>query len=310
MSAPRDRADPAASAAPRPLAVHGGLACFRFGAGPPLLLMPYGHALSIVGSPHLAGLIAGLVACGRTVLTFDPPASGQSPRPTRLSLAEFLDCAAEALAVAHVAGPVDLFGHSQGGVAALAYAVERPTAVRRLILANTSSGGPAFRQAPGAIWRCGHPDFARFALRAICFVLWPRLGAERWMNNLIFRNSYVDWRYFTPTPISAADWLRRPRPRAAWGRRVAPLIDYRARLGTVRAPTLVLAGRHDPQMPPACAEALAAGIPNARLVVFERSGHYPFVEEAGAFWTAVRAFLAGEPSRPIVAAREATGVAG
>jgi hypothetical protein len=119
------------------------------------------------------------------------------------------------------------------------------------------------------------------------------------MNNLVFRASYVDRSRFTPAPIALRDWLRPPRPRAAWGSRVAWRLDYRQRLAQVRAPTLVLAGRYDPQMPPACAAELARGIPDARLVVLERSGHYAFVEEPDAFWASIGGFLA-EHTEPAV----------
>jgi pimeloyl-ACP methyl ester carboxylesterase len=122
------------------------------------------------------------------------------------------------------------------------------------------------------------------------------------MLNAVFRASYVDRARFAPAPVAWRDWLRPGRPRLWWNQRVARHLDYRGRLGEVRAPTLVLAGRHDPQMPPACGEELARGIPGARLVVFERSGHYPFIEEQGAFWAAIGGFLAGgradEPGRP------------
>jgi pimeloyl-ACP methyl ester carboxylesterase len=56
-------------------------------------------------------------------------------------------------------------------------------------------------------------------------------------------------------------------------------------------PTLILCGRHDPQYPLSCSEELAAGIRAARLVVFERTGHYPFLEEPEAFWQSVDEFL-------------------
>jgi pimeloyl-ACP methyl ester carboxylesterase len=72
---------------------------------------------------------------------------------------------------------------------------------------------------------------------------------------------------------------------------VAWRLDSRARLGAVRAPALVLAGRCDPQLPPDCAQELARGLPNAHLVVFARSGHYPFVEEPDAFWASIDRFL-------------------
>jgi pimeloyl-ACP methyl ester carboxylesterase len=114
------------------------------------------------------------------------------------------------------------------------------------------------------------------------------------MNNLIFRDSYVDRKRFTPTPITFVDWFRPPRTRDAWGLRVAWRLDYGKRLAEVRAATLVTAGRFDPQMPLACACELADVIRDARLVIFERSGHYPFVEEPEEFWTNVNRFLRTE----------------
>jgi proline iminopeptidase len=39
------------------------------------------------------------------------------------------------------------------------------------------------------------------------------------------------------------------------------------------------------------AQAIADGVPDSRLVVFERSGHMAFVEENEAYLEAVRAFL-------------------
>ena len=63
------------------------------------------------------------------------------------------------------------------------------------------------------------------------------------------------------------------------------------RLELVRAPTLVLAGRHDRACTIEAAEAIAAGIDGAELVVFERSAHMAFVEEPEAYIATVRSFL-------------------
>jgi proline iminopeptidase len=51
--------------------------------------------------------------------------------------------------------------------------------------------------------------------------------------------------------------------------------DTTARLEEIRAPTLVLVGRDDFIAPPSQAERLRRGIPNAEMIVFERSGHHP-----------------------------------
>jgi proline iminopeptidase len=40
------------------------------------------------------------------------------------------------------------------------------------------------------------------------------------------------------------------------------------------------------------AEAIAAGIPGAELVIFEHSGHMAYVEEPEAYRAALRRFLA------------------
>jgi NAD(P)-dependent dehydrogenase (short-subunit alcohol dehydrogenase family) len=62
----------------------GGLTVFARGGGPALLLMPYPHAVSVVGDPTMDLLIDRLASVGRRVVTFDPPGSGRSTRPERI----------------------------------------------------------------------------------------------------------------------------------------------------------------------------------------------------------------------------------
>ena len=72
-------------------------------------------------------------------------------------------------------------------------------------------------------------------------------------------------------------------------------IEVEDRLGDVRQPTLVLAGRHDRTCSVGAAEAIAGGVPGAELVVFEDSGHMTFAEENEAYLGAVRRFLQSVP---------------
>jgi proline iminopeptidase len=67
--------------------------------------------------------------------------------------------------------------------------------------------------------------------------------------------------------------------------------DLQDRLSEVTAPVLVLAGRYDRTCVPEAAEAMAAALPDAELLVFERSAHMPFVEESEAYLDAVGRFL-------------------
>jgi len=78
--------------------------------------------------------------------------------------------------------------------------------------------------------------------------------------------------------------------------RAAAAGDYGAialedRLAEIAHPVLVLAGRHDRTCSVDAAQAIADGVPESQLVVFERSGHMTFVEENEAYVAAVRAFL-------------------
>ncbi|HSM58965.1 MAG TPA: alpha/beta fold hydrolase, partial [Candidatus Sulfomarinibacteraceae bacterium] len=63
------------------------------------------------------------------------------------------------------------------------------------------------------------------------------------------------------------------------------------RLGEINVPTLVMAGRDDFLFPPEHQEALAAGLPNARLKIIERAGHNPQDEQTAEVMEAVRNFL-------------------
>lgn len=57
-------------------------------------------------------------------------------------------------------------------------------------------------------------------------------------------------------------------------------MDIRNGLGTITAPTLVIAGRDDPATPPAHAERIAASITGARLETLANAAHLANVEQA------------------------------
>jgi 3-oxoadipate enol-lactonase len=59
-------------------------------------------------------------------------------------------------------------------------------------------------------------------------------------------------------------------------------MDLRAGLAGITAPTLVIAGRQDPSIPPAHGEAIAAAIPGARLEILDPGAHLVSVERADA----------------------------
>jgi non-heme chloroperoxidase len=66
--------------------------------------------------------------------------------------------------------------------------------------------------------------------------------------------------------------------------------DYRDVLGDIDVPTLVCWGRHDNLLPVSGAAHLGQHIPGAEVVIFEESGHCPFIEESDAFNQTVARF--------------------
>ncbi|RKT31255.1 proline iminopeptidase [Microbacterium sp. AG1240] len=67
--------------------------------------------------------------------------------------------------------------------------------------------------------------------------------------------------------------------------------DLKPRLPGVTAPTLITVGRTDWITPVSCSETIAELIPDSHLVVFEKSGHSPQIEEAEEWTRTVRSFL-------------------
>jgi len=86
-------------------------------------------------------------------------------------------------------------------------------------------------------------------------------------------------------PPGVIDTLRtiirsaQPKGVAAAARAMASRPDATPQLGAISCPIVVFAGRQDKIVPNAESETMAKGIPGARLVWCERSGHVPMLEE-------------------------------
>jgi pimeloyl-ACP methyl ester carboxylesterase len=62
-------------------------------------------------------------------------------------------------------------------------------------------------------------------------------------------------------------------------------------LAKMKVPVLLLAGEHDQIIPPAKSQALAAAVPGVTLVMVEKAGHMPMLEEPVRTTAAIREFL-------------------
>lgn len=80
---------------------------------------------------------------------------------------------------------------------------------------------------------------------------------------------------------------------AVWGSLLDK--DFRPLLPRIEQPTLIVHGARSQLYGPATARHLAAALPRARAVSFERSGHAPHMEQPELFNTIVRDFAASLP---------------
>jgi len=276
-----------------PVSVVDGLAVYTVGSGEPVLLFPYphGHTTEPMAQGSLAGILAGM---GRTIVTFDVPGAYRSTREPVGDMDEMIRSADETLDRLGIQDPVDVVGHSMGGLAALAYAVERPERTRRLVLVTSLSGFPAAARwgFPGSAFRIHEPDYWRLILWGIQLNAGRGdLALHKRLQNLMERASYHDKAFSKPVEVDADDYEKGVPIRTIWSRNMYTRLSYADRLQEVQAPTLILAGRHDPEAPLQCSEELLQGIPDSSLVVFEQSGHHPFIEETPLFAQMMDAFL-------------------
>jgi proline iminopeptidase len=276
-----------------PVSVADGLAIYSVGSGEPVLLFPYphGHTTEPMAQGDLADILVGM---GRTVVSFDVPGAYRSTREPVGDMEEMIRCADQTLDSLGIQGSVDVVGHSMGGLAALAYAIERPDRTSRLLMVTSLSGFPSAARwgLPGSAFRVYEVDYWRIIVWGIRLNAGKgSLALHKKLQNLMERATYHDEAFFKPVEIDPDDYQKGVPIRTIWTKNMYSRLSYAERLGEVRAPTLILAGRHDPEAPLQCSEELQQGIPDASLVVFEASGHAPFVEEASLFAQTVNAFL-------------------
>lgn len=270
--------------------IQDGLAVYRMGAGPTALVMPGPHRYERPGLRCADAFHDHLVALGHQVVTFDPPGSG--PPATRTC--RWRRCTAAPMRPwTPLGGPVRSTRSGTVWPGSCCSPTHSPGP-------NGSPGSYWWAPAPaagptcelgGALWNRSHPGFWGLAPLGILNMVLPTRAPERLMNNYIERRSFHDEDLAEYDPVHLGDWGRARDGRPDWHWKVARHLDYRDRLGEIAIPCLVMCGRHDPQYPPDCAQELADGLPNARLVWVAHSGHYPQIEEPAAFSDALTSFL-------------------
>jgi proline iminopeptidase len=79
--------------------------------------------------------------------------------------------------------------------------------------------------------------------------------------------------------------------------REVQVFDVTKKLGLISTPTLIICGRYDVQCPVSYSIEMAELIPKSRLVIFEKSNHYPFLEESDQFKVEFNNFVKDLPEQ-------------
>lgn len=262
----------------------GGLSYEIHGDGPDCLVLHGGPGMSSALWPALRPLAR------RARLTFyDHRGHGLSRGavPRREPLEALADDAAGLIRELGLRKPAVL-GHSNGGFIALHLALRHPRLVGKIVLVDTAASA-AFRPV-------SRENARRRATPRILRAL-ATLWNDTLPDDAAFERAWVTVQplYFhRPSPERIAAVTSPLRYRLAARRRIFASYDrydLRDRLASIRVPALVIVGKDDWITPPEFARELADGIPDARLVVFARSGHNTFVEEPRRFAKVVGDFL-------------------
>lgn len=247
------------------------------GAGPPVL---FAHGLlwdTRLFAPQVAAL-QGQHRC----IAYDHRGQGRSEVTADGYDMDTLAADAAALIERLDVAPVDFVGLSMGGFVGLRLAIRRPELLRSLVLIDTS----AAPEPPANLPRYRLLNFiARwFGFRPVVDRVMPILFGTTFLADPARAAERATYR----ARLLALD--RIGTPRAVRG--VIERAGVEAELQRIRTPTLVIVGEEDVATPPACAEALAAGIAGAQLLRIAGAGHTSTLEQPAAVNAALAEFLA------------------
>jgi proline iminopeptidase len=197
-------------------------------------------------------------------------------------------------------GAITVLGHSYGGMVAQAWAIRYPASVKRLVLMDTFYSG--------AMWQTNN-DNCNQEIRNQYPDIWEKLLALRAKGVRSSAPEHQELYYGVPLGLfyfhdasKAALLPKDPSNTALYytiagadadfqiGGDIAAL-DFRPDLPRLRVPVLVTAGRYDRVSMPRYAAEFKNLIPGARFVIFENSGHFPYVEEPDATLQVLQDFL-------------------
>jgi len=208
------------------------------------------------------------------VLRYDTRGHGySSPTPGPYSI-ELLAKDVIALLDAMDLDRVHFCGLSMGGMIGMWLGVNAPERLNKLVLCNTGA-----RIGTAEAWNARIEAVRKSGMKSVASAV-----VERWFSPA-FREKAPETISNTQKMIENAN----PEGYAACCAAVRDF-DFRAQLGGIRIPTLVISGAYDPAAPPADGRFLAQQIPGARYAELN-AAHLSNIEDQDHFNNELAAFL-------------------
>jgi proline iminopeptidase len=173
-------------------------------------------------------------------------------------------------------------GHSTGGMIGVIYGIHFSKYLNSLIIVGSAARKYA-NSSPQCIYHPDHPKFER--MQELIEILKrsdlspkerDRITKERTKLSLYRPDKYEEY-------FSLGIHKKMSASRMNFFIREEMIFDVTRELGEISTKTLILSGRYDVQCPISFSLEMNESIPNSRLMVFEESNHYPFLEEKMLF---------------------------
>ncbi len=263
----------------RAVTVGGGRVHFHeWGQGPTVLLL-HGNP----DSGRMWEAVARDLAADYRCVAPDLPGFGKSelPRdfsPSLQAMARFVEAFR---AAANLGAPVDIVMHDFGGPFGLAWAIENPDKVRRMVVIDTVFFSDYRWHGWARIWRTPVlGELAMALMNRVGFAMELKRGSGRRLDPEHIRQT---WSLVTPTTKRLVLRLYRasdPANFAGWEDKLLALAQKR--------PTLAIWGDRDPYIAPRYAERFGA----RKVVHLPDVGHWPPVEAPRETAAHIRSFFA------------------
>jgi proline iminopeptidase len=232
-----------------------------------------------------------------TLIALHPRGSGLSD-PSPDNAYRLADYAADVEALRRHLGlekPV-VMGWSHGGMVAQQFAFTYPASLSRLILFDTSACfGEFLGDIEAAVKEFKDQPWFEKSFQALQAEWAGEYHSDEDMGRLWAEEMKF---YFKNFDARAQAYHQRTKDLPiriaalhAFNENEATSMDLRPRLKEIIVPTLVIVGRHDFITNVAMAQELTNQIPDARLEIFEESGHFALVEEPQKFYRTIQNFI-------------------